>query len=90
MNTAEGNRRQNKRNHQNLTSSSGVREIKCPFFKQHNEREIRCEGIMDDCSHAIVFKGRGKKAYFQHTYCEDQYRACEYYRMLMHEKYPDE
>lgn len=76
----------------------GTRDIKCPFFRSHIaeetngkvDAEIRCEGIMEGCTHALVFDSRERKVTFQHIYCEEHYEKCEYYRMLMQEKYPDE
>lgn len=64
--------------------------MQCPFFLQHNELEICCEGIMDRCMHKITFRRRGDKALFLGTYCEKHYQKCEYYRMLMCEKYEEE
>lgn len=44
---------------------------------------------MDTCTNALIFRGKGQKSFFQHTYCEGRYEACEIYRMLMREKYPE-
>ena len=45
---------------------------------------------MDRCMHKITFRRRGDKALFLETYCEKHYQKCEYYRMLMCEKYEEE
>lgn len=71
-----------------LSATQGTRDIICPFFRCHSEREIRCEGVMDGTSTAIVFRRPKKKAFFKRTYCEGRCKACEIYGMLM-EKYND-
>ena len=70
-------------------ANQGTREIQCPFFKMHNEKEIVCEGITDKCMSAVHFLSKREKLLYQKTYCEKRYQQCEYYRMLM-EKYKDD
>lgn len=70
--------------------SGTFRDIKCPFFDNHAATMIRCEGIMDDCMHIMAFKDAEGKRFFMRTYCMDHYAKCEYYRMLMQEKYPED
>lgn len=55
----------------------------------HNLKEIVCEGITDKCLCALRFRNKKEKAFHQTTYCEDHYKKCEFYQMLM-EKYQDE
>lgn len=63
--------------------------IRCPFFRRHSEREIRCEGVMDRTSFALLFERAKDKAFYQQTYCEGRCECCEHYRVLMAEKYSD-
>ena len=55
----------------------------------HNDKEIVCEGITDKCKSALHFRGKRDKLFHQTTYCEKQYKKCEYYIMLM-DKYKDD
>lgn len=73
-----------------LVSNQGTRDIICPFFRLHGQKQIRCEGIMDGTATAIVFRSAERKKFFVRTYCEKNCQACEIYRMLMREKYNDE
>lgn len=45
---------------------------------------------MDGATTAVIFRNEKLKAFFQSTYCEKEYKKCEFYRMLMHEKYDTE
>ena len=62
----------------------------CPFFDQHNSREIKCEGVMDDCMHIMAFRESAAKTWYMDTYCKKEYKKCEYCRILMQEKYEAE
>lgn len=73
-----------------MSSTAGTGNIKCPFFRRHGEYQISCEGVMEDSTTNVVFKTAKKKLFFLQTYCENHYEKCEYYRMLMQEKYKDE
>lgn len=64
-------------------------EIKCPFFRRHSTREIRCEGVMDRTSFALLFERPRDKEFYQRTYCEGRCECCEHYRLLMDNKYTD-
>ena len=64
-------------------------EIKCPFFRRHSTREIRCEGVMDRTSSALLFERVKDKVFYQTTYCERRYECCEHYRLLMASKYDE-
>lgn len=64
-------------------------EIRCPFFKRHSTREIRCEGVMERTSNALLFERVRDKAFYQRTYCEGRYECCEHYQLLMANKYDE-
>lgn len=85
-NTSEGSKKAKYRQ----KDDASTREVKCPFFESHSEKEICCEGIMEGCRHVMVFEDRNTKRFFSRVYCKDQYGKCEYYRMLMQEKYEEE
>ena len=72
-----------------LSKTTGTGRTRCPFFASHSVTDIRCEGVMDGVSHGMHFKEPERKAFFKRTYCDGSYQKCEYYRMLMAEKYPD-
>ena len=61
----------------------------CPFFLFSGRKSVGCEGITDDCFIRMVFKSEDKKKEHQKIFCEERYKNCEIYRMLM-EKYEDE
>lgn len=64
--------------------------VRCPFFRRHSPSEIRCEGVMDGTSMSINFARTKRKAWYEQTYCEDNYRMCEVYQLLMEHKYSDD
>lgn len=69
--------------------TSNTREVRCPFYAAHSTHEIECEGVMDGCLHVMRFQAPERKRFYQRTYCEAMYDHCEYYRMIMAEKYAD-
>lgn len=69
------------------SASTYTRDIRCPFFRRHSPNEIRCEGMMDGTSHAVIFERVDDKRFWQRTYCEKAYDKCEYCIMLMQSKY---
>ncbi len=73
-----------------LSSTRGTRDIKCPFFRQHSSKQIHCEGVMEGCTNAIIFREEKGKSFYQHTYCERNFDKCEHYRVMMREIYQDE
>lgn len=64
--------------------------IVCPFFRRHSRTEIRCEGMMERTSFALIFEQARDKAWYQRTYCEGRCDRCEHYVLLMESKYSDE
>lgn len=64
--------------------------IKCPFFRRHSNVEIRCEGVMERTSCAILFERVQDKRMYQRSYCETRFDCCEHYRALMAGKYAEE
>ena len=67
-----------------------MRDVKCPFMDAHNDRMIRCEGIMEDCKNIIAFADGSARDWFMRVYCKEHFEKCEYYRLLMREKYDTE
>lgn len=45
---------------------------------------------MDECKNIIAFADAAGKRWFVRVYCKERYEMCEYYRMLMREKYSTE
>lgn len=72
------------------SSTSGTGDIKCPFFVAHNDGEIVCEGLIEDCRCIMRFRQQEKKTFHQETFCEDQYKRCEMYISIQHWKWPEE
>lgn len=73
-----------------VSGTRGTRDVVCPFFRLHGDREIRCEGIMEDTVTALLFRSPQTKRFFLRTYCAGRCKACEIYRMLMDNKYTDD
>ena len=72
------------------SSTSGTGDIKCPFFLEHNAREVHCEGIMDGSKVIQRYCKAADKAMQCNIYCSEMYTYCEIYRMLMRAKYDEE
>lgn len=65
------------------------KNILCPFFRRHSRTEIRCEGMMEHTSFAIIFEKEKDKKFYQQTYCEGRCDCCEHYALLMAQKYDE-
>ena len=63
-------------------------DVKCPFFKASDKRQVTCEGITDDCIIKLVFFSEKKRNSHHRIFCCENYKKCEIYRML-EEKYAD-
>ena len=64
-------------------------DVKCPFYKYDDGcRRITCEGIMDDCVTALIYRKKEDFGIQIRVFCCEHYKKCEVYRMLM-EKYDE-
>lgn len=57
-------------------------EAKCPYFCSNDNREIRCEGIMDGCITVLRFDSQRKRKLHRSVFCDAKYKNCEIFRML--------
>lgn len=67
------------------------RDIKCPFFRNHNEISICCESPIPDASDRHTFCGRNakkKKEMHCRIFCCAKFENCESYIAIMR-KYDD-
>lgn len=62
----------------------------CPFYLFGGRKSIGCEGITDDCFTRLVFKTEEKKEAHERTFCDEKFKYCEIYRMLIREKYEED
>lgn len=62
----------------------------CPFFLFAGRKSVGCEGITEDCFVRLVFKSEEKTKEHKEIFCEERYKNCEIYRMLMREKYEED
>lgn len=46
----------------------------CPFYKEEDEKIIRCEGVATAMSTHMVFAGKNMKEAHQRNFCKDHYR----------------
>ena len=64
-------------------------DVKCPFYKfDDGRRRITCEGIVEDCSLALIYRRKSDYEKQIDVFCCEYYKNCEVYRMLM-EKYEE-
>lgn len=61
----------------------------------HNAKEIVCEGIItghlnkgEGSLNVVAFVNQELKGFYQKSFCEENYKKCPYYQMLM-QKYED-
>lgn len=61
----------------------------CPFWLEHqpDPRQIRCEGIIDPCSTALVFQGSQRRHEYAAFMCCNQYRHCKIFAAIMLSRY---
>ena len=67
------------------------RDIKCPFFHNHNEISICCESMIPEASIRHTFLGKdakGKKERHSRIFCCAKFENCESYQAIM-KKYDD-
>ena len=66
-------------------------DIKCPFFRNENEKEksINCEGILNGSVVCSRFRSPKKREKQLRLFCEDEYTRCEIYKAI-DVKYRDE
>ena len=75
----------------NASSTTGTRDIKCPFFVAHGKNEIVCESVIPGANYCCTrFKDAEEKKFHQDTYCEEGYKRCEKYISIMHWKWPED
>lgn len=56
-------------------------KVKCPFYKDEKDRDIKCEGdVSKVCTHS--FKAPSKKQKVKEKYCNDQYTQCPHYKAV--------
>lgn len=48
--------------------------IQCPFYKIHDDRNIRCEGIVPNSSIQTIFRGKNRKRDYFYEFCCDAKR----------------
>ena len=73
-----------------VSSTTGTKLMRCPFFVAHSENEVVCEGLIDGCRSCMRWKKPGDKAFHQRTFCEKEYTRCEMYCSIVHWKWPEE
>ncbi len=61
----------------------------CPFYLFGGRKTVGCEGVTDDFFIRLVFKAEEKKEAHERIFCDERYKNCEIYRMLM-EKYEED
>lgn len=54
----------------------------CPFYKKETGDRIVCEGVPDQTVTSLNFTSANAKNEFKTIYCEANYKACPYARIL--------
>ena len=73
------------------SGSYAAASVRCPFFKGDNgQQRITCEGLVDDSSIALIYRRKADYEVQMHTFCQNKYKNCEIYRMLMEMKYEED
>ena len=72
------------------STTSGTRDVRCPFFLAHSGREIHCEAYEDLCRTIMRYRCPENKDEHFRIYCCGRYTYCEHYRALMREKYEED
>lgn len=67
-----------------LSSSSTMdtANIKCPYFMEHSNYVIKCEGLVPDTTNIMSFAHAEDKKAQQHTFCEGCWERCEVARAI--------
>ena len=66
-----------------------LRDAVCPFVKTLHGKCVECEAPMDNAKLVLQFRtGKGMENHAR-TYCGENYKYCEIYRMVMGAKYED-
>lgn len=70
----------------------GFREayIRCPFYRNYTNDTVRCEGIMDGTAVALSFAEREDRCRHMDVFCQNKYKNCEIYRMVMDARYEED
>lgn len=73
-------------------SRDGYRQVfvQCPFYRNYSPDVIRCEGIMEGTGISISFRDREDRRRHMEVFCEDHYKNCEIYRMVMDARYEED
>ena len=61
----------------------GSQYVKCPFFKDLEERKIICEGIDGASAIVLTFRKRSDTLKKNSQYCNVHYEHCEIYKAVM-------
>lgn len=61
----------------------------CPFYKTQGAVTVVCEAPFDGAVLSIRFESAETRKIQLGIFCQAQYKRCEIYRMIMHDKYPE-
>ena len=63
----------------NMSSTTGTRDIQCPYFVAHSKTEIKCQGDLPDAGTIHRFKTERDKTIQQEVFCEKYFRKCPHF-----------
>lgn len=73
-----------------MATSTGADYIKCPFFHEHGDYAIKCEGLIPGSETIAAFRKKEEKLKQQHIFCEDCWERCEIARSIRAYNYSDD
>lgn len=60
--------------------------VKCPFYKETDKNNIRCEGFAEGSTNVITFETIKKQDNYRIKFCENDHTSCPY-NILMESLY---
>lgn len=55
---------------------------KCPFYQRSSEKNIVCEGIIENSVSVQEFNKKSDREAYRNRYCNNQYSKCRLYDIL--------
>lgn len=62
--------------------------VQCPFYRQNDGRNIRCEGIWPGSGITVTYSGPKVRLAHMERFCMSRYTRCQLYRQIQ-QKYEE-
>lgn len=57
-------------------------DVHCPFYRECDGRNIRCEGIWPETGSTVTFRGPKARLHHMQRLCMSRYTRCGLYRQI--------